>query len=92
MAIVIKVKAGERRAVFLIKDDQGEITCNTYKSYQERAKNDQYFAVDEYYEMMFPTDECIPTCVNELGRIAPGMKTQSEKQTKNFETAVYLCL
>lgn len=89
MAIVIKSKCGEKKAVYFIKDDQGEITRNDYKTYQTKS-HERFFAVDEYYELYFPLDATVPFCITELGRIAPGMSTHSEKQTKNFEMAVLL--
>lgn len=87
MAQIIKVKCGNAKAVYLVRDDQGEISCNSYKAYQEKTK-DRFFAVDEYYELEYHTDAICPLCILELGRIAPGMTTHSEKQTKNFEMAI----
>lgn len=87
MAVIIKVKAGDKRAVYLIRDDKGEISCTGYKGYEERAK-DQNFVVDEYYELLYPTDAVCPMCILDLGRIAPGMTTHSDKQTENFKMAV----
>ncbi len=65
MAIVIRLNAPfDGRSHYFVRDDYGvhRYTFNQYRT----VSHDAYFAVDEYYELVYPCMDAVPNCLRDM--------------------------